>query len=700
MRQVRAVRLTWMVGGVLLAVVGSRDVRAEPDHGFGVVTLDLRPEGGDVPTHLCVVSEAKSSRTRHKLWEALEAAPSDGVLSGARERSWRVLPWVWSGDEQSVENQRCTEDPIGDCRPRVELPNGLSRQSDLYVACAADSLTEGTPGSEPRPLFILLEYLEGSPPQIESVRLTGGVATIGVSGASFERVVVTGRSLGGHYLPHRRSERGQADPGVPVDEGAPKNRTIVLRLTSRCRTVEVRLPRTTIKPTDRARLSARVHGHLLHNDRCVSHLVGSEVMQLRIPPAPLGVGSIDVELVATESEAAARFGGSFEGAWPKTPFALTLNQVAFTWTRPACIYPEDRCPVATLETGTTCSATLTRDGCNYRCPGNVSEESAISLDLPLEVTFEKDEPKQRWHDKLAQNGQVLTGYVPADEIYLQADLHRWRTETPDNRIGRVEIYGEDGEAHRYGVTRINRLVLKVPGASCEPVRFKPSGDRDYEEAVATVDEGKLDFGNPDSLVRRVNFNVTLALGGGPAWSDGIETPPLYFSGLGLFAVQVRPQRTIANRFAFELRAGITLGQWATTVTDEGDSGDDSEVPAEGDTASTTGSEELRRFGWARVLFEPGLVASLHSRVSLGVGVGVGFSLPFRNDKEDLTNKSLNFIWSPNVDLRFRLRRWLRLVIQFRGVLGEKAFYRENDEPEQNETEALSILILFGLQAAF
>lgn len=676
------------------------------DRGYGVVSLDVRPEEGDVPTHLCVVSEAPSPRARDKLWDLLEARPDVAREGGgSTDGSWRVRPEVWGGDEASARHQRCSTDPLGDCRPRVELPQGLTRQSDLYTACTADSLSSGGAPSESRPLFILLEYLEGSPPQIESVRLAGGVATIGVYGASFDRIVVTARSLGGHYLPHRRSERGKADPGE-LDAAAAK--TIALRIAPRCRSVEVRLPRLRLKPQDRARLSVVVHGVPIDTEHCVSNLVGADVMQIRMPAAPLGVGSIDVELAETESQPPARFGGSFEGPWPRTPFRLAFNQIAFTWRRPACIYPKDRCPHATLETGTLCSATVTEFGCNYRCPGAVHEENAIDLELPLDVTFEKDDPKQRWIDKLAQNGQELTSYAPADQIYLDANLNKWRTDIPDNRIHRVEVYGEDGEAHQYGVTRIDRLVLKVPGASCESIRFKPVGDRSYDEVVALVDEGRLDFGDPHRSARRINFNVTLAVGGGPAWSGNIETPPIYFSGLGMFAVQYRSRRPHWRRLGFEVRVGGTLGQWATTVTQSGDADMNpaetppsraEDEPLSGQTTSPRTSS-VRRFGWARVLFEPGIVVSAHSRVALGAGLGVGFSLPFRNER-DLTNESFKFIWSPNVDLRFRLRNWVRLVIQFRGVFGENAFTRDDSTEASNRAaRARSLLSLFGLQASF
>ena len=153
--------------------------------------------------------------------------------------------------------------------------------------------------------------------------------------------------------------------------------------------------------------------------------------------------------------------------------------------------------------------------------------------------------------------------MAADQVYLSANINSWRTDLPDNEISKIEIFGEDGQARPYGVSGVDRLLLKVPGASCEPVRFTAKGDRNYEEVVATVEDGKLDFGNPQRAAKRVSFNLSLAVGGGPAWSGQIETPPLYSAWMAMFAVQFRPRRSNWNRLGIEFRTGGTLGSWAT-----------------------------------------------------------------------------------------------------------------------------------------
>jgi hypothetical protein len=687
---------------------------------YSDIHLDLRPEpGADVPTHLCVVSEARGPVARQRLFEVLQRAEGTGRLL--------VDPKVWDGDEKSTEQQRCGEDPINDCRPQLELPSKLADTGELFVACTADLSAEGGTAVEPRPLFVLIEYLNASPPQVESVRLGGGVATVGVFGASLKGVDVTARALGGHYTPDTRSARAVVSNG----EGRESTAAVKLELSPRCRQVEVKLPRFKVKPADRESMTVRVHGKAIDVHKCVGNVVGSNVIQVRVPPAPLGVGSIDVE-IARAGGGTARFGQDYEQRWPSTPFVLEFEQVSFTWRRPQCIYPANECPIARLEGGTTCAGEVIppagpgerSPGCSYRCPGEYSEETAVDITLPAEVEFEKSGPTQTWSDTLAKNGEDLTSYVSSDEVYLGGSINDWRTSVPDNSISAVEIYGEDGTIRKYSVAHVDRLVLKVPSATiqaqnrtCEGVRFRPVGDRSYDELVGSVSDGAIEFGDPERGARILNFTVMLAAGGGPAWVPNVATPPLYFTGLGMFGIELRPRKgPLANRFAGEFRVGMTLGTWGVTTREEPETEpeptDPMRIPPAGtqeeDTSDEDTVDEETRIGWARVLFEPGMSVSVHERVALGVGVGLGFSLPFRRRDVELTGAELNFIYSPVLDFRFRLRRWLRLVFQFRYMGGERAFKisEENrsdttaEAPTRERPRAESFIVLAGLQFKF
>ncbi|MEM6991826.1 MAG: hypothetical protein AAF721_15065 [Myxococcota bacterium] len=671
---------------------------------FGVVTLELRPERGGAPTHLCVVAGAKGTRTRMTLQELLQ--PLESADQSERSGTWLVDPKAWGGEAGAVERYRCADGDLGDCRPRVELPSGLQRLSDLHVACIADGLLESDEREGVRPLFVLLEHLGGSPPSIESIRLVGGVATVGVA-ADLERVVVTARSLGGFYLPHKVSERAESETVDATATQGSARKQVGLTLQSRCRLVEITLPRTRLSLRDRDRLSVRVHGMDLSVDRCVEgQLDDTPVVQIRVPPAPLGVGSIEVELAATESgKTAAKFGASYRGAWPQTPFPLTFKQVTFAWRRPKCIYPEASCPAASLETGTACESTLTEEGCAYTCPG-AAREDALDLELPLTVHFEKEDPTQKWTDRLAQNGQLLTSYVDADDIYVQADISRWKTEDPANRITGIELFTEDGGTLPRGVTGIKKLQLKVPGASCEPLRFRPVGDRDYADEIATIADGQIEFGRPERMAKRLSVSMMVAIGGGPAWSglsDPGASPPVYFNGIGMFALQYRPRARGWSRIGFEGRVGMTLGRWGALV-EEGAM--EPEVGALEDTAPETNEQ---RFAQARVLVEPGVVIAAHDRFGVGAGFGLGASFPIR-EAQDLTQERIEFVWSPSLDGRFYIQRWIGLVLQVRGVFGERAFGVVEDAPDPDggiETDpttraskARSLLALFGAVIRF
>jgi len=692
-----------VVAAVAMLVTVLLAPSAQAADKFGVITMELRVQQGGAPTHLCVVSQVKGPRTRTTLREVLRAVEPD---SGAPASSWRIDPQAWGGDAATGDEHRCAPVEGGDCRPRLEIPPGLRRNGELHVACVADSLLESEIRSA-RPAFILLEHLEGSPPSIESVRLVGGVATVGVA-ADLERVIVTARSLGGYYLPHRVSERasgGARDAGTT----GPHRKHVTLKLQARCRLSPVTLPGTRLSPRDRDRLSVRVHGIDFDVEKCVEGALDHPtVLQIRVPPAPLGVGSIEVELAATEAgKAAAKFGASYNHVWPPTPFPLTFKQVTFSWRRPRCIYPEASCPAAALETGTQCVATPTDEGCAYICPGEAGED-ALDLQLPLTVHFEKEGPVQKWSDRLAQNGQLLTSYVDADDIYVGADISDWRTEEPANRITQIELFTEDGGTVPRGVTGIKKLQFKVPGASCEPLRFRPVGDREYADDIATIANGEIEFGKPERIARRLSFNMLVALGGGPAWSDVFrdtsnESPPIFFNGLGMFALRYRPRKRGWSRIGIEGRAGVTLGRWGDASTEIEATEEDTapgRITDETTTTDATGTDE-QRFAQARVFFEPGIVIAAHDRFAVGAGFGLGASFPIRAEQE-LTKERIQFIWTPNADARFYIQRWIGLVLQVRGVFGEQAFGVRTTPVAEDEraAKAQSLLVLFGAVLRF
>jgi hypothetical protein len=156
---------------------------------------------------------------------------------------------------------------------------------------------------------------------------------------------------------------------------------------------------------------------------------------------------------------------------------------------------------------------------------------------------------------------------------------------------------------------------------------------------------------------------------------------------------------------WDLRVGGTLGRWGSRLVE----GSESTTDQPSDTATTTTDEQLRAFGWARVFFEPGLVVAATHRIEVGTGFGLGFSFPIRQD-EDLTGDRINFIWTPSIDARYKIRRWAALMLQFRGIFGERAFTvtgvqpstdsGATADPSKDADKARSLLILFGTAFSF
>lgn len=665
---------------------------------YGVVTIDLRPEVGEVPTNLCVVSQGQGPRTRERLSELIRASastPETGEaagLSGEAAGSTDALilaPASWGGSD----DERVCE-AGGACLPRVELPSSGLSADELWVACTTDSLVSDQIARDPRVLVMMLEHLEGSPPLLESLKLTGGVATIGVQ-ADLSRIVVAARSLGGHYGAHSRAFR--------AEEGSDGSELVVLPIAPRCHVVETELPGVRLRESDRDRLVLRAHDVELDPQTCVGPLAGSARMHIELPRAE-GFGRLEVELAPVEGETptATRFAASWDTAWPEGELRLAPHQIAFVWSPPACVWATGTCPDATLEGGIRCEATALDDGsCQYLCPGNSlesglesgdeSESEWVDVSPPVAVAFEKDDPHQRWNEIVQRPGQTLSEYVDASQIYLSADLRDWRTDVPGSRISHVELLENDGSTRRYGVAEIDQLQILAPGAGCDPLRFRLVGDRRYLEAAASVEAGAVKFGEVHKTARLLTFNVMLAQGGGPAVGLG-DTPndlsnPIYFTGLAQLAANFRPRDPRWARIAFEMRLVGTIGQWGYFGP-----GSIGEKPRRVTT----------KVPWARLLFEPALVVDVVPPLAIGFGFGVGGSWPINNSDFGDTGR-YDFVLSPNIDARFAIRRWVALVIQGRAMLRERssvAVAIVGTEAPVERFPNISLLGLYGVVFSF
>ncbi len=659
-----------------LALVGG-EAAAAVEERYGVVTVDLRPEGGEVPTHICVASEAPGPRTRARLADHLVEGPG---VAGPEGRTWPVRASAWGGEGEPAA-LACG----GECRPQVLLPSRFARASELHVACAADSLiAEDTAQSEPRLLVMMLEHLEGSPPAIESVALTGGVVTIGVQ-ANLRRIIVTARALGGHYEPQRRSVRAEAASG--------ESKVIVLPLAPRCQWSEATIPGGTLRERDRPRLDLRIGGAAVDAGRCLGERRGDGRLRVLLPRVEPGrSGALDLA-IAGDPEGGVdpgHFGARWSGPWPPASMPLQAHMIAFTWRPPECVYSTSACPRAMLESGIVCASERAGDACRYRCPGEVEGADPVALTPPLTVHFEKDDPRQRWSDILSRPGQTLGSYVTGDTVYVHADLRGWRKDTPGSRISHLEVLGADGSVRRFPVAGVDRLRIPLPAATCEPLRHRAIGDRTYQETFAEIRGGEALLAKPERQARIMTFNLLLAQGGMIAAirdAPAAISAPSYFVVLGQLAARFRPRRPRFARLAGEIRLGGTIGQWGyygiETIDDD---------PRRTD----------RKPVWVRFLVEPALVVDIVHPVSMSAGVAIGGSWPLRSADVRDTGR-FGPIVAPSLDVRLAIRPWLALVLQGRVTFGERTAVTaalSQTQAVRRELPTTSLAGLYGLLVSF
>jgi hypothetical protein len=683
------IRAWWVPFLVLIALVIPRELLAAKP--YGVVTVDLRPEIGEVPTHLCVVSQGQGPRTRETLGELLittTAASDESGEGGSSSSGFELDPKLWSGANDPAPS--CTAE--GACSPRVELPLAGVSAEQLHVACTTDSLLSDRAARDPRVLVLMLEHLEGSPPSLESLKLTGGVATIGV-GADLARIVVTARSLGGHYDAHGRAFR--------AEESSEANKLILLPIAPRCHGFDIELPGVRVRETDRDRLRLRADGRTLDPATCVGSLRGNSRMRVVLPRADSS-SRLEVELVPAEDErpTTTRFAAGWDTAWPEGELVLDPHQIGFVWSPPACVWPAGTCPVATIEGGIECSATPLDDGtCQYLCPGEQPSEADdgwssdwVELEPPLAVTFHKADPDQRWTEILQRPGQTLASYVPGDQIYLGGDVSTWKTDVPGSGIQYVEVLGSDGAKRRYAVDEVDSLRILAPGASCDPLRFRLVGERAFKEGSAMVQDGKVEFGPVHRTARLLTFKFLIAQGGGIVltYGGGAETDrlanPVHLVVLGHIAANFRPRDPRFSRVSYELRIGGTVGQWG--YWGPGSVADDPRLVT-------------AKLAWGRVFFEPAVVVDVLPILAFSAGFGVGGSWPIRSSEQDVTDR-FDFVLSPSLDARFTIRRWIALVLQGRAFLRERSAVGDIVGTEARYTlyPNASLVGLYGVEFRF
>lgn len=649
---------SWVLVVVLWLVV--RPALADD---FGVVTVDLRPRIGAVPNHVCVVSRGPGPRTRTAFVDLLTTADARGGLG--------VAASAWGADRASIG----CDAPGGVCAPIVELAGGLAAET-MHAACTADTLARE---SEPdvRLVVLLLEHPDGAPPVVESLRLTGGVVTVGID-ADLRARVVTARTLGGHYVPDRRSHRAETS--------GRSDQLIVMPIEPRCHWFDVHTPHFGPRESQRSRLSVRAHGQQLPST-CIGPLSGASRWRLAVPVAT-GTGRLDMELRATDrDERGPAYTAEWSSAWPEQ-IEMAARRVGFSWRPPACLHRRGTCPGATLDDGITCLGRWTDGGCSYECPGGDLDLEQTTIAVPNTVTFEHPQrPGEQWSEILRRPGQRLRGYLPPEAVDLELDVSSWARDVPGDRISHIEVIGDDGTARRYAIKHRDHLRVYVPGAGCEPVRYTIVGDRDHVETSAPVRDGQLEVSPPSASARVLDFNLTVLQGGGLALSPAQPVdinPGVFFVLQGQLAANFRPRDPQWSRAYAEFRVGGHYGQWGHVVIDE----------------SVPDAENLRsRVHWMRLLFEPALGIDISPYWTMSAGVALGSSWPPREDDRPYTGR-FRFVVSPSADLRVRVRPWLRFVAQGRIMFGEKLHLSWSNSDRVHETPVYSLIGIYGVQLLF
>jgi hypothetical protein len=654
------------IGLVTLSVATLHPAVASAGDDYGVVTIELEPEIGDVPTDVCVVSAAESPRARTGVQSAMlgdAIGPSADGVHGLSRSFWA------HGAKQTA----CGEDG---CAPQVRLPGG-SGGAELWAACTSDSLLREGSQRARRLLVLMLDHLEGSPPQVEAVKLTGGIVTVGVR-ARLRDIVVTARSLGGHFQPQVRSVRGE----MMGDSG----KLVRLPIRPRCEWIDVAIPPGTPGPIS----AVQSHAGALDVTACVAEGRSDDRVRLLVPRAEAG-GRVRVSTGPSEDTSV--FSGEWRGAWPAEQLSLEAQQVQFSWRSPECVYPRDECPAAEVDGGVACASTLTEQGCHYRCPPG--DDPSLSVSTPSAVTFTDGRTGQQWSEILQRSDQVLDGFVDRDRVDLVADVSQWERDVPGDRVTHLEVLGTDGSVRRYTVQGVDEVRVRAPDAGCEPLRYRVIGDRKHREGTAAVVDGEVEIPPPQSSARAVSFMIHVLQGGGPTLPFGgvpLEiVTPVYFAGMAQVIGALRPRKPKLARLSIELRVGGTVGQWGYFS------------PASIDAAEPGEKVQSReRTIWARFLVEPGLMTDVWGPLALGAGVGFGSSWPIRANDVGETSR-FAFLVSPWIEGRVRLRSWLYLSGQARVVLGERlAIAVEDTEGRFRRTffPAATVLGLYGLTFAF
>lgn len=488
----------------------------------------------------------------------------------------RVLDAVREMTVDAAARRGCAS---GMCAPRIVLRHRDPRFPDSIV-CRRDPQSND---QTKRVVVLLVEQLVGGDlkPELNDIQLSNTVASLEWL---FDKprkadVEFSVTAIGGHYYGLGRTYTDRAKVVVP------------LRL--RCRDHDVQIPAVAGPPDMRVDVTIRSGAHEV---LCTGMRLDDDRRTLRVPlPHREGRKTITIDVGTPRDAYYTRLAAHWNTVEPPPVVVTQVEAVSFRWKR-HCLYPKvAECPTARIpDVGIECAepSALASDAhsseCAYVCeraPGaDPASEAHVSFTLPVRLSFQRKLRGLRanddvWEDVLSYSDQLLSGYVKAEDRYLDLSFDRWipseaaakggpdaqsaltaRRWRSGDEISSVSITSPMGRV--YTVTPQLGQRIPAPGVTCDEVlKYQIVGTRPYEESTVPISDGRIDLPHPTTSASRFAPGLKLLVGGLIRfYSPSADRSP---HGQVLTGLQVigslRPK---AWPVALELRAGYMLGQQA------------------------------------------------------------------------------------------------------------------------------------------
>ncbi len=464
-------------------------------------------ESKDTPSHACVVSLQKVAAAvaltgmEELDFDAFTPEPkatrayrmgSNRWNTGLTEMSEEIKKSWPSFSVQ--ENTRCaTHDGANDiCRPqfrlaaRTEKSDAVSTGSKPVLEHFLQCTRNDQPFDEQTRVAVVLVEAHTQKPDVKGqpllcdLKLDRTTLSFNMEEVETDGERVVASILGGDYA---------EGPARLIEKDSSGSYKVEMALSRRCQPHDIALPPVSLAGTARVRLFLRNRGpdgdgSARDDAHCDATILPGGHFTMTLPYVRETVRrKIQVEVGAKETYDYARYEGSWFDFAPPATIALRQAAISFKWTR-HCLYPPERregkleldCPeVKLLDTGVTCSSKPegTKE-CAYLCdprpdeqdrcppprdvcPDTTSSRPAVRpdaraevlFDLPVRARFHRpSRPDDQWTDQIVHGGEVLSGYVPPEERFVDVDVSAWLTAPISKPSGKRKTCAEKAREER------------------------------------------------------------------------------------------------------------------------------------------------------------------------------------------------------------------------------------------------------------